>query len=226
LEDDTIVVFTSDHACHFRSRNAEYKRSPHESSIHIPLIVQGPGFNRAMEVNELVSQVDLAPTLLDAASIPVPRTMQGHSALPLLARKMEGLKNEVYIEISESLKGRALRTPQWTYAVAVPARQQFSTQYNEYMLYDRFADPFQQVNLAGRMETREVSAHLRERPISRIVQAGDPKPVISPPYIPCVRIASPAGFGLSFEFRRGYYSWLSRALVPARLGSRVRPDLS
>ncbi|MDQ1469574.1 MAG: hypothetical protein QOJ99_1054 [Bryobacterales bacterium] len=66
LENDTVVVFTSDHGCHFRSRNSEYKRSPHESSIHIPLIMQGPGFNRAMEVPELVSQVDLAPTLLDA----------------------------------------------------------------------------------------------------------------------------------------------------------------
>jgi len=186
LEENTIVVFTSDHSCHFRSRNAEYKRSPHESSIHIPLIVQGPGFNRAMEVNELVSQVDLAPTLLDAVGIPVPRTMQGHSTLPLLARKTEGWQNEVYIEISESLTGRALRTPQWTYAAAVPARQQFSTQYNEYMLYDLFADPFQHVNLAGRTETREVSAHLRERLIARILQAGDPKPLISPPFIPYV----------------------------------------
>ncbi len=41
--DNTIVVFASDHGCHFKTRNTEYKRSPHESSIHIPLIVAGPG---------------------------------------------------------------------------------------------------------------------------------------------------------------------------------------
>jgi len=186
LRDNTIVVFTSDHSCHFRSRNAEYKRSPHESSIHIPLIVEGPGFNRSLEIPELVSQVDLAPTLLDAVGATVPRTMQGRSAMPLLDRKTSGWRNEVYIEISESLTGRALRTPQWTYAVAKPSRERMSTQYNEYMLYDRFADPFQHVNLAGRTETRDISSHLRQRLIERITEAGDPKPVIDPPFIPYV----------------------------------------
>ncbi len=186
LEENTIVVFTSDHSCHFRSRNAEYKRSPHESSIHIPLIMAGPGFNRAMEIPELVSQVDFAPTLLEAAGVTVPATMQGKSVIPLLQRKTEGWRNEVYIEISESLTGRALRTPQWTYAVAVPEREQRSTHYNEYMLYDRYADPFQHVNLAGRTETKEVSEKLRERLIARIVEAGDPKPTIAPPFIPYV----------------------------------------
>jgi arylsulfatase A-like enzyme len=186
LENDTIVVFTSDHGCHFRTRNAEYKRSPHDSSVHIPLIMQGPGFNRALQIPELVSLVDLAPTLFDAAGATVPRTMQGHSMLPLLARKTEGWRDEVYIEISESLTGRALRTPQWTYAVASPALEKFSARYNEYILYDRFADPFQHVNLAGRIETRDVSAHLRERLLARIAEAGDPKPVIDPPFIPYV----------------------------------------
>src|SRR5271157_338256 len=79
LDRNTILMFTSDHSCHFKTRNNEYKRSPHEGSIHIPLIVEGPGFNRAMQVSELVSQVDYAPTLLDAAGLPVPQAMQGRS---------------------------------------------------------------------------------------------------------------------------------------------------
>ena len=186
LENDTIVVFTSDHACHFKTRNTEYKRSPHDSSIHIPLILQGPGFDRALELSELVGQVDLAPTLLQAAGVAVPRTMQGRSVLPLLDRKTEGWRDEVYIEVSESLTGRALRTPQWSYAVAHPDRQKFSTQYHEYLLYDRFADPFQHVNLAGRAESRDISAHLKERLLARIAEAGDPPPVIHPPFIPYV----------------------------------------
>jgi arylsulfatase A-like enzyme len=117
---NTIFMFTSDHGNHFRTRNAEYKRSPHESSIHIPLIIEGPGFNRGIQVNELVSQVDFAPTLLAAAGLPVPATMQGHSVLPLLDRRSEGWRNEVYFEMSEFITGRGLRTPQYTYAAAVP----------------------------------------------------------------------------------------------------------
>ena len=56
LTENTIVVFTSDHGCHFMTRNEEYKRSPHNSSIRVPLIVQGPGFNNAMTLPEIVGQ--------------------------------------------------------------------------------------------------------------------------------------------------------------------------
>ena len=69
LDRNTILMFTSDHANHFKTRNTEYKRSPHETSIHIPLIVDGPGFNRGMQIAELVSQVDLMPSLLDRLDI-------------------------------------------------------------------------------------------------------------------------------------------------------------
>ncbi len=186
---NTIVVFLSDHGCHFRTRNTEYKRSPHESSIHIPMIISGPGFDRAMEVPELVSQVDLAPTLLDAAGVGVPATMQGRSALPLVQRKTEGWRNEVYFEMSEFVTGRGLRTPEWTYAVAAPKRAGWkparaSDSYVEYMMYDLLADPFQQVNLAGRAETRAVAASLRARLLERIVEAGDAKPEIEPAWFP------------------------------------------
>src|SRR5206468_8926880 len=87
LDRNTILIFTSDHANHFRTRNAEYKRSPHESSIHIPLVIEGPGFNRGISLDELVSQVDLMPTLLQAAGQPIPSTVQGHSFLRLLDRR-------------------------------------------------------------------------------------------------------------------------------------------
>jgi arylsulfatase A-like enzyme len=189
IEKNTIVVFTSDHGCHFKTRNAEYKRSPHESSIHIPLIVAGPGFGPGVEVPELVSQVDLAPSLLQAVGIATPGTMQGRSFLPLLKRNTDGWRNEVYIQTSEFITGRVLRTPQWTYAAAVPKRQgvrpeQASERYVEYMLYDNYADPFQHVNLAGHTETQAVSRELRTRLIGRIAEAGGPKCTIDPPYFP------------------------------------------
>ncbi|WJH35460.1 sulfatase-like hydrolase/transferase [Paenibacillus sp. CC-CFT747] len=48
LDRNTIVLFTSDHGCHFKTRNKEYKRSAHESSIRIPTAVCGPGFEGAV----------------------------------------------------------------------------------------------------------------------------------------------------------------------------------
>lgn len=60
--DNTIVLFTSDHGCHFKTRNSEYKRSCHESSIRIPTALCGPGFDGGGQVRHMVNLVDLPPT--------------------------------------------------------------------------------------------------------------------------------------------------------------------
>jgi arylsulfatase A-like enzyme len=188
-EKNTIVIFVSDHACHFKTRNAEYKRSPHESSIHVPLIIEGPGFNRALQIPELVSQVDLAPTLLAAAGIPAPASMQGGNFLPLLDRKTAGWRNEVYFEMSEFVTGRGLRTPQYTYSAAVPKVPGWRTaasaeKYVEYLFYDLHADPHQHVNLAGRTTHQKIAEELRQRLLKRIVESGGAPAAIEPAWFP------------------------------------------
>jgi arylsulfatase A-like enzyme len=189
LDRNTILVFLSDHGCHFKTRNSEYKRSPHEASIHVPLIVEGPGFNRSMQISEMVSHVDLAPSLLEAAGVPVPAVMQGRSFLPLVDRRTEGWPGEVYFELSEFVTGRGIRTPQYTYAAAAPKLPGWKAvpaadRYVEYILYDNFADPYQHVNLAGRVPYREVSDRLRERLRARIAQASGASPAIDPAWFP------------------------------------------
>jgi arylsulfatase A-like enzyme len=189
LDKNTILLFTSDHGCHFKTRNAEYKRSPHDSSIHIPLVIEGPGFNRGLQVSELVSQVDLMPTLLQALGLSVPAPVQGHSFLPLLERRTEGWRNEVYFEMSEFVTGRGLRTPQHTYAVSAPKMPGWRSvpradKYVEYMLYDNYADPCQHVNLIGRTEARGITESLRDRMLARIQEAGDPSTAIEPSWFP------------------------------------------
>jgi arylsulfatase A-like enzyme len=189
LDKNTVVAFLSDHGCHFKTRNTEYKRSPHDSSIHIPLVIEGPGFNRSMAISELVSHVDVAPSLLAAAGVTIPASMQGHSVLPLLDRHTDGWRNEAYFEMSEFVTGRGLRTPQYTYAAAAPKHAGWvpvpsADQYVEYMLYDNFADPYQQVNLAGNTQYADVSKQLRQRLIDRIYEAGGARATIEPTTFP------------------------------------------
>ncbi len=189
LDKNTIFAFVSDHGCHFKTRNTEYKRSPQESSIHIPLVIEGPGFNRSMQISELVSQVDLSPSLLSAAGAAIPDSMQGHSFLPLLDRHTGNWRNEAYFEMSEFMTGRGLRTPQYTYAAAVPKRPDWkaangSSNYVEYMMYDLYADPFQHVNLAGNRHVAEVSGTLRQRLAERIFEADGTRATIEPAVFP------------------------------------------
>ena len=189
LDRNTILVFASDHSCHFKTRNSEYKRSPHEGSIHIPLIVEGPGFNRALQIAEPVSQVDLMPSLLEAAGLAVPPSVQGRSFLPLLDRRPENWRSEVFFQMAEFVTGRGLRTPQYTYAVMAPKTPVWKAapaagQYVEYVLYDNYADPFQHVNLAGRAGYREISERLRQRLLARMQEAGDAEATIDPCWFP------------------------------------------
>lgn len=177
LEDDTIILFTSDHACHFKTRNSEYKRSCHESSIRVPTAVIGPGFDSRGQIRELVSLIDLPSTLLDAAGIPVPDSMQGRSILPLLRRETADWPDDVYVQISEAQVGRAIRTSRWKYSVSSPDSvldAASSDTYIEEYLYDLQADPYELTNLIGSESHQRVASALRERLLRRMVQAGEP----------------------------------------------------
>ena len=179
LHQNTIVVFISDHGCHFMTRNTEYKRSGHDASLRIPLVIEGPGFNGGREVRQIVSMVDVTPTLLDAARIPVPATMQGKSTVPLLAGKNVPWRDEVFVQMSEFWVARALRNREWTYVMAAPrTNAKFKPEpnaaaYSSFQLYNNRADPHQLVNMAGRKETVAVEAELRQRLKQRMEEAGD-----------------------------------------------------
>jgi arylsulfatase A-like enzyme len=114
LAENTIFVFISDHGCHFMTRNQEYKRSTHNSSLRVPLLIDGPGFRGAQQISEIVGLIDIAPTLLEAAAIPVPPDWKGRSLLPLIhsPEERQNWPNQQLIQISESMTGRIRREPQ------------------------------------------------------------------------------------------------------------------
>jgi arylsulfatase A-like enzyme len=187
---NTILLFTSDHGCHFKTRNTEYKRSCHESSIRVPTMFYGPGFMGGGDRTELVSLIDLPPTLLDAAGVDVPREMQGRSLMPQLrggSASAPSWRDEVFIQISEEQTGRAIRTHRWKYCVSVQgadaskaSAHPWWTRYGEDSLYDLEADPYELNNLIGLASHESIATQLRERLIARIAEAGEPPAEIVP----------------------------------------------
>jgi arylsulfatase A-like enzyme len=179
LAENTIVLFTSDHGCHFMTRNEEYKRSPHNSSIRVPLIVQGPGFNNAMTVSDVVGNINVMPTLLEAAGVTVPASVKGKSFLGLTKEPAarRAWPNKELVQITEAMTARALRTKDWTYCV-IDAQgrrsEKFSDRYVEYQMYSQMDDPFEQVNLVGRQEYRAKAEELRSELKEMMSVAGEP----------------------------------------------------
>lgn len=183
LDENTVVLFTSDHGCHFKTRNGEYKRSGHDASIRVPTAITGPGFMGGRQVQELVSLIDLPPTLLDAAGIDIPDHMQGKSVLRLLNGTEADWPEEVFVQISESEVGRAVRTRRWKYGVTAKGKDGFtvpgSDSYEEAYLYDLEADPYELTNLIGLSSHRETADIMKERLLRRMKEAGEKEPAIA-----------------------------------------------
>ena len=183
LSENTLLIYTSDHGSHFRTRNSEYKRSCHDGCIRVPLIMHGPGFRGGAAPRELASLIDLPPTITTAAGLAPTETMRGRPLQRLVSGNTADWPDEVFLQISESQCGRAIRTPRWKYSVRAPDKAGSipdSDVYVEDFLYDLEADPHERTNLVAAPQWREVRAHLRERLIERMRQAGEAAPRIMP----------------------------------------------
>lgn len=185
--EDTVIIYTSDHSCHFRTRNNEYKRSCHENSIRIPMIISGGEFIGGIECsNYLTSLIDLPPTILDIAGIDIPVDFMGKSLLnivrPVNSKTKFEWENEVYTQISESRLARCIRTPKWKYAVSSPENSWTTAEtgkYYEDFLYDLENDPYEQNNLIDICGFEEERKRLSEILIKHMNRAGEITPVIT-----------------------------------------------
>jgi len=185
LAENTLILFTSDHGSHFRTRNQEYKRSCHDGCVRLPLVVHGPGFRGGRVIEELVSLLDLPPTLLTAGGVEVPSYMGGRALQPLADGTAEGWPEEVFLQISESHCGRAIRTRRWKYSVRAPeGAARFDTMdsdvYVEDFLYDLDADPHERNNLIADPAHATTRADLAAVLKRRMIDAGEREPEIRP----------------------------------------------
>lgn len=192
--EDTVVLYTADHGCHFKTRNREYKRSCHDASMRVPTALWGGPWVGGGRVDNLVSILDLPPTLLETAGIPIPSHMMGRS---LLRRREPGWPDEVFAQISESETARVVRTRRWKYSVRVDERdasgnwvsRRSSDRYVDDCLYDLEADPWELTNLAGMPPYRQVVDDLRQRLHRCMRTAGEAEVTIgdAPPIEPFQR---------------------------------------
>ncbi len=173
LYDNTVIIYTSDHGCHFRTRNMEYKRSCHENSIKVPLVITGGAFTGGGKVSDLVSLIDLPATILDIAGAEIPEHFMGKSLTDKKGRE------SVFMQISESQIGRAVRTDKWKYSVSAKnADKAFADEYTDDFLYDLENDPYERNNLIDKPEYNEIKLELREILLEYMQKAGEPVLII------------------------------------------------
>ena len=178
IYDNTIIIYTSDHGCHFKTRNFEYKRSCHDSCAHTPLVFGGGAVNKAENVSALASLIDLPPTMLDLAGITIPENYSGN-ILPVNKSDVPE-RDCVFIQISESHIGRAVRTKNWKYsakAIGSGWHKPKAKHYFDDFLYDLKNDPCEKNNLVNDENYSKVIAQMRALLSREMINAGEKKPV-------------------------------------------------
>jgi len=93
---NTYVLFTSDHGLALGSHGLMGKQNMYEHTIRVPLIMTGPSIPKDKRTGALCYLRDLYPTICDLAGIPIPKSVEGQSLLPIISGKKENLYEEVY----------------------------------------------------------------------------------------------------------------------------------
>jgi arylsulfatase A-like enzyme len=140
--DDTIIVFSPDHGEQLGSQSLFQKMNMYQESIHLPMMISAPG-NTGGRRNQLVSQVDLLPTLLDYAGIQPQEGIQGTSLRSIVEDATTPGPAHVYCEYNGNI------------AITFPQRAIITDRYKlilgegpSYELYDLQSDPYELHNLA------------------------------------------------------------------------------
>ena len=103
IYDRTLVIFLSDHGDYCGNNWAFYKYSGlYDSLIRVPFIVRWPGLREGAKVDEMVSLIDVAPTILEAAGLKPPSWMDGRSLRPLLSGEPTRWREELFVEGGET----------------------------------------------------------------------------------------------------------------------------
>jgi choline-sulfatase len=151
MDDDTVVIFTSDHGDMLGERGLWYKMSYFEHACRIPLIIRTPGHSGRTLNASHVGLLDLAPTLLDLAGLEVPPIMDGSSLLPLMSGSTDSVRTVVGEYLGEGAIAPIfmIRRGPWKFVWSQPDGAQ---------LYDVDDDPHELVNLVGDPDVTDITA--------------------------------------------------------------------
>jgi arylsulfatase A-like enzyme len=201
---DTLIVFSADHGVAM----PRAKCTLYDPGLEIALLLRwsGGGLTGGRRVAEMVSIIDVLPTLLELVGVEVPAEVQGSSFLPLLHGEQAAPRATIYAEKTYHTyydPMRAIRTERFKYIrnfemtprVEVPGDVQggaifradpqvySDTQHIPVELYDLDADPYELDNMAGKPEYSDVELWLDTKLWTWMAETGDPLllgPVASP----------------------------------------------
>lgn len=179
LTDDTIILYTSDQGFYLGENGWFDKRWMYDISTRVPLLMQWPGHIEPGSTNDaLVQNIDLAPTLLDAANVTADQPMHGQSILPLTQGSAADWRQAIYYHYYENPgfhnvpRHYGVRTDRWKLI--------HYYRIGEWELFDLQADPDEQISLHGQPGYEQITRQLEQelaaqRTLYRVDPAAEPE---------------------------------------------------
>jgi arylsulfatase A-like enzyme len=170
LTQDTAVLFTTDHGDHIGAHGGIFDKDAmmYQETYHIPFILRLPGLEGGGTINQPITSLDIAPTLLDLAGIDPGRPLDGRSLVPLLADGIADWEPDVYCVFNGhylSYQSRMVTDGSYKYVFNAPDIDE---------LYDLEADPWEMRNLIAQPEHRQVLHDMRLRLLTWAERTQDP----------------------------------------------------
>ncbi|MGV8963669.1 MAG: sulfatase [Candidatus Saccharimonadaceae bacterium] len=167
LEDNTIVIFTSDHGFHLGEHRFWMKVSLHEESVRVPLIIKVPGKEPGV-CNSLTELLDLYPTIAELAGLKASPHIQGESIVKTLDNPNAKVRDAAFSVSSHAgIMSFLLRTNKWAYI-----------QYGEdaksgVELYDMEYDEKQYNNLAENPKFQDIVQEFQMKLKNKLIEVRD-----------------------------------------------------
>ena len=157
--DDTLIVYMGDNGFMFGEHGLIDKRAAYEESMRVPMIARCPALFGPRRVEQVVANIDVAPTMLEVAGLTAPAGLAGASMLPLAQGKAVPWRKELLYEyywernFPQTPTVHALREDRYKY-------MHFHGIWDLDELYDLAADPHESRNLLARPGHEDLAARM------------------------------------------------------------------
>jgi len=172
LKENTIVIYMSDQGFYMGEHGWFDKRFMYEESFRTPMVMSYPGVIKpGTKSNDFVMNLDIAPTLLDAANLKIPSDMQGKSMLPLFKSKNAKGRDNMFYHYYEN--GEHSVSPHFGIRTKRYKLIRFYKRVEGWELYDLQKDPKEMTNIYGKKGYDKITSALKTKLNELITQYED-----------------------------------------------------
>jgi arylsulfatase len=172
--DETLIVFTADHGGMTGDHNLWRKSYAYEPSARIPMLLRWPtglvSAPRGQVLSQVVELRDVLPTLLDAASAPIPEQVDGTSLLQLARGKTQGWREWLDLEHDVCYSS----ANHWNALTDGHRKYIYHAQEGQQQLFDLDRDPHETTDLAGDAAHAAELRRWRQRLVNHFSERGEP----------------------------------------------------